>query len=102
MFYKRVLTESGRLSRFLGGSKTVQIRVVDESRRSVEMEMLYVCVWVCVCVCVCVALMREMQILTASRSIQTLAYTQATRGDLKETLHFARPLETLKLNADTH
>jgi len=51
------------------------------------MKMLYVCV----CVCVCVALMREMQILTASRSIQTLAYTQATRGDLKETLHLFCP-----------
>lgn len=50
-----------------------------------------VCVCVCVSVYVCVALMREMQILTASRSIQTLTYTQATRGDLKETLHLFCP-----------
>lgn len=57
-----------------------------------------VCVRACVresmSVYVCVALMREMQILTASRSIQTLTYTQATRGDLKETLHLFCPTLT--------
>ncbi len=58
------------------------------------MEMLCLCACVRARVCVCVALMREMQILTASRSSQTLTYTQATRGDLKETLHLFCPTLT--------
>lgn len=91
--FKHVLTERGQLSRFKRAQRPFKFGLLMRAGGASRWRCcMRACVRASMSVYVCVALlMREMQILTASRSIQTLTYTQATRGNLKETLHLFCP-----------